>query len=152
MSEPCSSCTHAMRHPVYTCTVSVHAHNQCIYAQSAKWSTLSGYMQMATVLLYLSAPEEGGETVFPLEGEHGLDRLPTIDYTSCNQGLKVAFIYQGPACVCHCHWPHFQLQVTLSEMLLPDDCPAMHLSSLYHPFCEQALCQCWSPCQHIGLA
>ena len=47
------------------------------------------YMQMATVLIYLAAPEEGGETVFPLEGEHGLDRLPTIDYTSCEKGLKV---------------------------------------------------------------
>lgn len=44
---------------------------------------------MATVLIYLSAPEEGGETVFPLEGEHGLDRLPTINYRSCDQGLKV---------------------------------------------------------------
>ena len=47
------------------------------------------HMQMATVLIYLSAPEEGGETVFPLEGEHGLDRLPSIDYTSCDVGLKV---------------------------------------------------------------
>ncbi|KAL3140676.1 hypothetical protein ABBQ32_005240 [Trebouxia sp. C0010 RCD-2024] len=44
--------------------------------------------RMATVLIYLSAPEEGGETVFPLEGEHGLDRLPTIDYSSCSQGLR----------------------------------------------------------------
>lgn len=46
-------------------------------------------VQMATVLIYLTAPEEGGETVFPLEGEHGLDRLANIDYTSCKQGLKV---------------------------------------------------------------
>ncbi len=46
-------------------------------------------VQMATVLIYLSAPEAGGETVFPLEGEHGLDRLPTINYRSCDQGLKV---------------------------------------------------------------
>ena len=46
-------------------------------------------LQMATVLIYLSAPEEGGETVFPLEGEHGLDRLRTIDYSSCSEGLKV---------------------------------------------------------------
>ena len=45
--------------------------------------------RMATVLLYLSAPEEGGETVFPFEGEHGLDRMPTIDYRSCDVGLKV---------------------------------------------------------------
>lgn len=49
----------------------------------------TGYLQMATVLIYLSAPEEGGETVFPLEGEHGLDRLPTIDYSSCSEGLRV---------------------------------------------------------------
>ena len=49
-------------------------------------------VQMATVLIYLSAPEEGGETVFPLEGEHGLDRLPTINYRSCDQGLKVKFL------------------------------------------------------------
>ena len=49
-------------------------------------------MQMATVLIYLSAPEEGGETVFPLEGEHGLDRLSTIDYRSCTQGLKVGHL------------------------------------------------------------
>ena len=48
-----------------------------------------GAVQMATVLIYLSAPEEGGETVFPLEGEHGLQQLPTIDYRSCNEGLKV---------------------------------------------------------------
>ncbi len=27
--------------------------------------------------------------MFPLEGEHGLDRLPTINYRSCDQGLKV---------------------------------------------------------------
>ena len=47
---------------------------------------------MATVLIYLSVPEEGGETVFPLEGEHGLDRLPTINYRSCDQGLKVKFL------------------------------------------------------------
>lgn len=44
---------------------------------------------MATVLIYLSASEEGGETVFPLEGEHGLDRLPTINYSSCEEGLRV---------------------------------------------------------------
>ena len=47
---------------------------------------------MATVLIYLSAPEEGGETVFPLEGEHGLERLSTIDYRSCTEGLKVRML------------------------------------------------------------
>lgn len=55
------------------------------------------YVQMATVLIYLTAPEEGGETVFPLEGEHGLDRLANIDYSSCNQGLKVCSREHTPA-------------------------------------------------------
>ena len=54
-------------------------------------------VQMATVLIYLSAPEEGGETVFPLEGEHGLDRLPTINYRSCDQGLKVKSLVDSDA-------------------------------------------------------
>ena len=44
---------------------------------------------MATVLFYLTDVEEGGETIFPLEGKNGLDRLSNIDYKSCAQGLKV---------------------------------------------------------------
>lgn len=39
---------------------------------------------MATVLLYLRAPEEGGETIFPLEGT----RTVVTDYKSCDQGYK----------------------------------------------------------------
>ncbi len=60
-----------------------------IPADALTTNTTLESVQMATVLIYLSAPEEGGETVFPLEGEHGLDRLPTINYRSCDQGLKV---------------------------------------------------------------
>ena len=45
--------------------------------------------RVASFLLYLTTPDEGGETVFPLEGENGLNRLRGIDYTSCEVGLKV---------------------------------------------------------------
>ena len=44
--------------------------------------------RVATVLIYLEAPEEGGETIFPLEGENGLKNIGRIDYKSCEMGLK----------------------------------------------------------------
>lgn len=50
-------------------------------------------IQLATILVYLKAPEEGGETIFPLEGPDGLARLDQglIDYKHCNLGLKVGW-------------------------------------------------------------
>lgn len=51
-------------------------------------------MQMATVLFYLTDVEEGGETVFPLEGKDGLQRLNGLNYKSCDQGLRVSFLKQ----------------------------------------------------------
>jgi hypothetical protein len=44
---------------------------------------------VATVLVYLSDAEEGGETVFLLEGREGLDRLAHIDYKACDTGIRV---------------------------------------------------------------
>lgn len=44
--------------------------------------------RMATVLFYLTDVEEGGETIFPLEGKDGLQRLNHIDYRKCDMGLK----------------------------------------------------------------
>lgn len=46
--------------------------------------------RIATVLIYLTDVEEGGETTFLLEGEGGLKHLSHIDYTSCNAtGIRV---------------------------------------------------------------
>lgn len=53
------------------------------------------YLQIATVLLYLSDVDEGGETSFLLEGRGGLARLANIDYKACDTGIKVG---GGGAC------------------------------------------------------
>lgn len=46
--------------------------------------------QMATILFYLTDVEEGGETIFPLEGRFGPDLLKTyFNYKSCDNGFKV---------------------------------------------------------------
>ena len=53
-------------------------------------------MQMATVLFYLTDVEVGGETIFPLEGRDGLQRLNHIDYRKCDMGLKVGGPLRAP--------------------------------------------------------
>ena len=52
--------------------------------------TMALLLQMATVLFYLTNVEEGGETVFPLEGRDGLERLNGLNYKACDQGLRVS--------------------------------------------------------------
>ena len=54
------------------------------------------------MLVYLSDVEEGGETVFLLEGKEGLVRLQTIDYKKCDTGIAVSV---GVVCgVCGFVW------------------------------------------------
>ena len=45
-------------------------------------------LQIATVLVYLSDVEEGGETSFLFEGVNGTKRIATVDYKRCNTGIK----------------------------------------------------------------
>jgi prolyl 4-hydroxylase len=44
--------------------------------------------RVATVLFYLTDVEEGGETIFPLEGPDGMKVLQHIDYRACKDGYK----------------------------------------------------------------
>ena len=44
--------------------------------------------RIATVLVYLSDVEEGGETSFLFEGVGGTDRIRTVDYKKCDTGIK----------------------------------------------------------------
>ncbi|KAK9906518.1 hypothetical protein WJX75_003233 [Coccomyxa subellipsoidea] len=46
--------------------------------------------RMATILFYLTDVEEGGETIFPLEGRYGVDllKMTGFNYKSCATGFK----------------------------------------------------------------
>ena len=44
--------------------------------------------RIATVLVYLSDVEEGGETSFLFEGVNGTKRIQTVDYKKCDTGIK----------------------------------------------------------------
>jgi len=53
--------------------------------------------RVISFLIYLNEWEEGGETVFLLEGPGGLSRLVGIDYKACNTGLAVKPLRTGDA-------------------------------------------------------
>lgn len=54
-----------------------------------------GVVQMATILFYLTDVEEGGETIFPLEGRYGVDllKMTGFNYKSCTTGFQVIELF-----------------------------------------------------------
>jgi prolyl 4-hydroxylase len=42
--------------------------------------------RIATMLIYLEAPDEGGETIFPLEGKDGEENLKGYTFKTCDRG------------------------------------------------------------------
>ena len=56
-------------------------------------------LQMATILFYLSDVEEGGDTIFPLEGRYGQERLKGtgFNYKSCEGGYRVCHESRSPS-------------------------------------------------------
>jgi prolyl 4-hydroxylase len=40
--------------------------------------------RIATMITYLEAPEEGGETIFPAEGREGSSKMTNMDYSRCD--------------------------------------------------------------------
>lgn len=53
--------------------------------------------RVISFLVYLNEWEEGGETVFLLEGPDGLQRLNGIDYRACDKGLRLKPMKTGDA-------------------------------------------------------
>jgi prolyl 4-hydroxylase len=44
--------------------------------------------RIATMITYLDAPDEGGETIFPAEGRSGFSKMANLDYNKCDQGYR----------------------------------------------------------------
>ena len=72
---------------------------------------LCAYLQMATVLFYLTDVEEGGETVFPFEGINGLERKPTFNYKDCTQGFRVSTNSIIQSVLSKIYGDHFQMRI-----------------------------------------
>lgn len=43
------------------------------------------------MLVYLEAPDEGGETIFPLEGANGAENMKGYNFKTCDRG----YLFKG---------------------------------------------------------
>jgi len=75
--------------------------------------------RIISFLIYLNEWEEGGETVFLLEGADGLARLVNINYRSCESGLRVKPLRTGDALLFHNIYPN----QTFDKHALHGGCP-----------------------------
>ncbi len=84
-------------------------------------------LQMATILFYLSDVEEGGDTIFPLEGRYGQERLKGtgFNYKSCEGGYRVCTWPCWPWRCCHVALCSPCLPLTTALMLLEISCGVM---------------------------
>ena len=78
--------SHTLSHTHTLARTLTHSHSHA----HTRTLPLLAHTQVATVLVYLSDAEEGGETVFLLEGREGLARLAHIDYKACDTGIRVS--------------------------------------------------------------
>ena len=81
--------------------------------------------RIATVLVYLSDVEEGGETSFLFEGVGGTERIRTVDYKKCDTGIK----YKPRAGDALLFWS-IHPDMTRDKHSLHGGCPVVRAASL----------------------
>ena len=85
--------------------------------------------------MYLNDWPSGGETVFPLEGPGGLERLRNIDYRSCALGLKVKPMRTGDALLFYSIHPNATFDKVSPRCML--------VRTLLLTRCSHAACACF---------